>query len=296
MRGVALCEKLMNWLPAWLRPALGRPCRRIVRPGVAANPFVRHGAIHLAAVFERPLREVALLFLLRHWRRCCRWNRLSRRALFLLAAAWRARRAAVRDALSSLWPALALDAHIYAIIAWGAVGLGHRRPADHDLHCPRDDRRPLADHRGVDRRHRLGTGHARDLRLFLRDLALPSARREHSQRRRRRLDSRADGAADDACGCADGRSPHHVARFRIVFPLGSATQVVAVDEDKNYAGIVQVAEAHTAELDQSLPIRNILHHRDTALLPTMTVRSDRDVRQCGGGGGSPSSPHSKAAA
>jgi CIC family chloride channel protein len=47
---------------------------------------------------------------------------------------------------------------------------------------------------------------------------------------------------------------------------------VVVDEDKNYAGIVLVAEAHTPELDQSIPIRNILHHRDTALLPTMTVK------------------------
>jgi hypothetical protein len=34
-----------------------------------------------------------------------------------------------------------------------------------------------------------------------------------------------------------------VSRFRTVFPLGSVTQVVAVNEEKNYAGIVQVAEA-----------------------------------------------------
>jgi CIC family chloride channel protein len=47
---------------------------------------------------------------------------------------------------------------------------------------------------------------------------------------------------------------------------------VALDEDKNYSGIVVVAEAHAPELDQAAAIRHILHHRDTALLPTMTVK------------------------
>jgi CIC family chloride channel protein len=63
-----------------------------------------------------------------------------------------------------------------------------------------------------------------------------------------------------------------VSRFRTVFPLGSTAQVVALDEDKNYSGIVVVAEAHAPELDQAAAIRHILHHRDTALLPTMTVK------------------------
>jgi len=63
-----------------------------------------------------------------------------------------------------------------------------------------------------------------------------------------------------------------VARFRTVFPLGSATQVVALDEDKNYAGIVQVAEAHAPELDQATTMREIVHHQNTVLLPTATVK------------------------
>jgi chloride channel protein, CIC family len=63
-----------------------------------------------------------------------------------------------------------------------------------------------------------------------------------------------------------------VARFRMVFPLGSTTQVVALDEDKNYAGMVSVAEVHSSDLDESLPIRDMLHCTDAMLLPTMTVK------------------------
>jgi len=63
-----------------------------------------------------------------------------------------------------------------------------------------------------------------------------------------------------------------VARFRMVFALGSVSHVVAVNEAKDYAGIVNVAEAHAAELEQSTFIRDIVHHPDTALLPTMTIK------------------------
>src|SRR5260370_29409325 len=62
-----------------------------------------------------------------------------------------------------------------------------------------------------------------------------------------------------------------IARFRMVFPPGSATQVVALNEEKEYAGIVQVAEAHAPELEDSRAVREILRYPDTTLLPTMTV-------------------------
>ena len=63
-----------------------------------------------------------------------------------------------------------------------------------------------------------------------------------------------------------------VSRFRMVFPLGSTSRVVAVNEEKDYAGIVNVAEAHAVELDESTFIRDILHYPETTLLPTMTVK------------------------
>ena len=63
-----------------------------------------------------------------------------------------------------------------------------------------------------------------------------------------------------------------VARFRMAFPLGSTSYVVALNEDKNYAGIVNVPEAHAVELDESTSVRHILHFPDTTLLPAMTVK------------------------
>jgi CIC family chloride channel protein len=63
-----------------------------------------------------------------------------------------------------------------------------------------------------------------------------------------------------------------VSRFRMVFPLGSVAQVVAVNEERDYAGIVQVAEAHAVEIDEATPIRQFLHFPDAFLLPTMTVK------------------------
>ncbi|MDI1345922.1 MAG: chloride channel protein, partial [Pseudolabrys sp.] len=63
-----------------------------------------------------------------------------------------------------------------------------------------------------------------------------------------------------------------VAAFRQAFPLGSTNQVIAVDEDGRYAGMVLVAEAHAAELPSITPLRNILHHADHVVLPQMTAQ------------------------
>jgi CIC family chloride channel protein len=68
-----------------------------------------------------------------------------------------------------------------------------------------------------------------------------------------------------------------VARFRLVFALGSTAYVIAVDEDKRYAGIVLVTEAHAPELDPTVPVRDILHFADKALLPTMTVKEAVEI-------------------
>jgi len=63
-----------------------------------------------------------------------------------------------------------------------------------------------------------------------------------------------------------------LSRFRKAFPLGSTSQVVAVKNEKDYAGMVNVAEAHAVELDESASIRDILHYPNTTLLPTMSVK------------------------
>jgi len=63
-----------------------------------------------------------------------------------------------------------------------------------------------------------------------------------------------------------------ISAFREAFPLGSTNQVIAVDEDGRYAGMVLVAEAHAAELGASKSLREILHHGDHMLLTQMTAQ------------------------
>jgi CIC family chloride channel protein len=63
-----------------------------------------------------------------------------------------------------------------------------------------------------------------------------------------------------------------ISAFREAFPLGSTNQVIAVDEDGRYAGIVIVPEAHAAELPATASVRDILHHTDHMLLPQLTAQ------------------------
>jgi len=63
-----------------------------------------------------------------------------------------------------------------------------------------------------------------------------------------------------------------ISAFRENFPLGSTNQVIAVDEDGRYAGMVLVAEAHAPELDAAASVRTILHHADHMLLPQLSAQ------------------------
>jgi chloride channel protein, CIC family len=60
--------------------------------------------------------------------------------------------------------------------------------------------------------------------------------------------------------------------FRRKFPLGSTGQVIAVDKDGRYAGVVIVPEAHGLEERTDKPVGTILHYRETVLIPPMNVR------------------------
>ena len=63
-----------------------------------------------------------------------------------------------------------------------------------------------------------------------------------------------------------------ISAFRAAFPLGSTSQVIAVDEDGRYAGMVILAEAHATELPATASLRDILHHADHMLLPQLTAQ------------------------
>jgi chloride channel protein, CIC family len=63
-----------------------------------------------------------------------------------------------------------------------------------------------------------------------------------------------------------------IAEFRAKFPLGSKTQVVAVDVEGHYVGLALVAEAHAPDIDESKGLIEILHHREVVLHPAMNIQ------------------------
>jgi CIC family chloride channel protein len=60
--------------------------------------------------------------------------------------------------------------------------------------------------------------------------------------------------------------------FRRKFPLGSKTQVVAVDAAGRYVGLVLVPEAHAPDIELANGLIGILHHRDVVLHPVMNIQ------------------------
>ena len=276
MRGVALCETLMALLPTppYVRPALGGlvvGLLALISPQVLSSG---HGAIHMAAMLNSPLRDVAVLFLIKALASIVSLGAGFRGGLFfasLLLGALGGRMFA--DAFSALWPGLSLDPQVYAIIGMGAFSVsvigGPLTMTFIVLETTGDLWLTTAVLVAVIvsaqvTRETFGYSFA-TWRFHLRGESIRSAAdvgwiRDLTVRRMMRPDVRT--------------VPAHttVSRFRMVYPLGSTAHVVALDEDKNYAGMVYVAEVHAPEADETMPIRDMLHHCDTTLLATMTVK------------------------
>jgi CIC family chloride channel protein len=276
MRSVALCETLMNSVrirPA-LRPTLGGlvvGAFAIVTPEVLSSG---HGAIHISSTLTSPLAAIALLFVLKSLASIVSLGTGFRGGLFfasLLIGALGGRLFA--EAANGLIPSLALDAHVYAVVGLGAVSVavigGPLTMTFIALETTGDFWLTTAVLIGIIvaaqvTREAFGYSFA-TWRFHLRGESIRSAAdvgwiRELTVRRMMRPDVRT--------------VPSHTTagRFRLVFPLGSVTQVIAIDENKRYAGIIQVAEIHAPEVDEATPVRDLAHFRDTALLPTMTVK------------------------
>jgi len=276
MRGVAFCEALLTRLPAptYVRPTLGGLAVGLLALATPQVLSSGHGAIHLAAMLDRPLRDVAILFLLKALASIISLGAGFRGGLFfasLLLGTLGGRLFA--DAVSALLPTLSLDPQVYAIVGMGALSVsvigGPLTMTFIALETTGDLWLTTAVLIAVIvsaqvTRETFGYSFA-TWRFHLRGESIRSAAdigwiRDLTVRRMMRPDVRT--------------VPAHttVARFRMVFPLGSTTQVVALDEDKNYAGMVSVAEAHSPDTDESVLIRNILHHTDAMLLPIMTIK------------------------
>jgi chloride channel protein, CIC family len=274
MRGVALCETLLTWLPPYVRPMLGGLAVGLLALTTPQVLSSGHGAIHLAAMLDRPLRDVAVLFLLKALASIISLGVGFRGGLFfasLLLGTLGGRLFA--DAVSAMLPTLSLDPQVYAIVGMGALSVsvigGPLTMTFIALETTGDLWLTTAVLIAVIvsaqvTRETFGYSFA-TWRFHLRGESIRSAAdigwiRDLTVRRMMRPDVRTVPAHTTA------------ARFRMVFPLGSTTQVVALDEDKNYAGMVSVAEVHSPDLDESISIRDMLHNTDAMLLPTMTVK------------------------
>jgi chloride channel protein, CIC family len=63
-----------------------------------------------------------------------------------------------------------------------------------------------------------------------------------------------------------------VAAFREAFPLGSTHQVVAIDHEGRYVGLIPVPDAHAIELPGEKSVRDVTRHGADVLLPSMTIK------------------------
>jgi len=276
MRGVAACELLFTRLR--IRPAL-RPMIGGALVGLMAmlSPQVMssgHGALHLTGIFKLPLATIALIFVLKALASMVSLGSGFRGGLFfasLLLGALGGQLFA--SGLGALWPGLHADPDSYAVIGMCALSVSViggpltmtfiALETTGDLWLTTAVLIAAIIAMQVTREF-FGYSFA-TWRFHLRGETIRSAAdvgwiRDLTVGQMMRSDVRTTPV----------ESP--VAVFREAFPLGSTNQVVAVDEDGRYAGMVIVAEAHATELAGATSVRTILHQADHMLLPQMTAQ------------------------
>ena len=276
MRGVAACERAFARLgvaPEW-RPMIGGSIvglLAIITPQVMSSG---HGALHLTGIFKLPLAMIALIFVLKIVASIVSLGSGFRGGLFfasLLLGALGGQLFAT--AFSAIVPGVHIDPDAYAIIGMSAISVsiigGPLTMAFIALESTGDlwlatavliaaiismqvTREFFGYTFATWRFHLRGETirSAADVG-WIRDLAVGQM-------------MRADVRTTPAAGT--------ISDFRAAFPLGSTSQVIAVDEDGRYAGMVLVAEAHAADTTASDDVGSLLHHADHMLLPQMTAQ------------------------
>ena len=276
MRGVAACERLFSRVR--IKPAL-RPMIAGAVVGLLAmiSPQVMssgHGALHLTGLFKLPLETLALIFVLKSLASIVSLGSGFRGGLFfasLLLGALGGQLFAT--GVTTLVPGAHLDPDAYAIIGLSALSASViggpltmsfiALESTGDLWLTTAVLIAVIISRQVTREF-FGYTFA-TWRFHLRGETIRSAAdvgwiRDLTVGQMMRADVRTTPV----------ETP--VAAFREAFPLGSTNQVIAVDEDGRYAGMVLVAEAHAPELGATLSVRDILRQTDTLLLPQMTAQ------------------------
>ncbi len=276
MRGVAACEQLFVRIKIkpWIRPTIAGAIvglLAMISPQVMSSG---HGALHLTGLFKLPLETLAIIFVLKSLASIVSLGSGFRGGLFfasLLLGALGGQLFAI--GVTTLVPGAHLDPDAYAIIGLSALSASViggpltmsfiALESTGDLWLTTAVLLAVIIARQVTREF-FGYTFA-TWRFHLRGETIRSAAdvgwiRDLTVGQMMRVDVRTTPV----------ETP--VSAFREAFPLGSTNQVVAVDEDGRYAGVVLVAEAHGSELNATVSVREILRQADNMLLPQMTAQ------------------------
>jgi chloride channel protein, CIC family len=276
MRGVALCEmglaKTRLWPP--LRPALGGlgvGLLALLTPQVMSSG---HGALHFSGLVSLPLQIIAGVFVLKALASIISLGSGFRGGLFfatLFMGALGGRLFA--DGVDMLWPGLGLDPNVYAVIGMSALSASVIGGPLTMSFIALESTGNLWLTTAVLVAVIISTMITRELfgysfatwRFHLRGETIRSAAdvgwiRDLTVGRLMRQDM------------TTVRIDMSIGEFRQRFPLGSKTQVVAVDGDGRYVGLALTAEAHAPEIEPAKGLAGLLHHRDVVLQPAMNIR------------------------
>ena len=276
MRGVALCETGLAKTRLWplLRPALGGLAvglLALVTPQVMSSG---HGALHFSGLVSMPLQVIAGVFVLKALASIVSLGSGFRGGLFFATLFMGALGGRLYAAgVDLVWPGLALDPNVYAVIGMSALSASVIGGPLTMSFIALESTGNLWLTTVVLVAVMISTQITRELfgysfatwRLHLRGETIRSAAdvgwiRDLTVRRL----MRPDVATVDAGIGIEG--------FRVKFPLGSKTQVVAVDATGRYVGLAVVAEAHAPDIDAARGLVGILHHREVVLHPVMNIQ------------------------
>lgn len=276
MRGVALFDTSLSKMNLWppLRPALGGlmvGLMALITPQVLASG---HGALHLNSMVAMPLAAMAGVFALKALASIVSLGSGFRGGLFFASLLLGSLGGHLFAAgLSTVVPGLNLDPNVYAVIGMSALSASIiggpltmsfiALEATGNLWLTTAVLIAVIVSMQVTR-ELFGYSFA-TWRFHLRGETIRSAADVGWIRD---LTVRSMMRGDVVTVPADAS----IGDFSVRFPLGSKTQVVAVDADGRYAGIVFVAEAHGAKDTTAAHVRDILHCRDVTLLPDMNVK------------------------
>lgn len=276
MRGVALCETLLArtklWLP--LRPALGGLAVGLLAMLTPQVMSSGHGALHFSGIVAMPLAFIAGVFFLKAVASVISLGSGFRGGLFFATLFMGALGGRLFAAgVDAVWPGLAFDPNVYAIIGMSALSASVIGGPLTMSFIALESTGNLWLTTIVLVAVIIATQITRELfgysfatwRLHLRGETIRSAAdigwiRDLTVRRLMRPD-----VATVEAGIG-------IAEFRAKFPLGSKTQVVAVDAAGRYIGLALVAEAHAPDIEAKDGLVDILHHRDVVLHPVMNIQ------------------------